>query len=265
MKTYSTKKVDIAEKLRKYTSECSKVIIVGCDNVGSRQFAEIRFSLRGKAQILMGKNTLFRAILNNELIPENPLLKNLLDVISDNVGLVFCYDDLISVKDILQSNVVPAPARQGSLSPCDVMVPAGPTGLGPENTSFFQALGISTKIFKSQIEILQNVQIVTEGEKVNASAASLLQKLDIKPFTYGLLCRDVYDNGEVYSASVLDITPEEIIGKFKLGLACCTALARETGTPIQSSVPHSIAGAFKMVAAIAVATGAPMKEADAFR
>ena len=49
---------------------------------------------------------------------------------------------------------VEAPAKAGAVAPCDVVVPAQNTGLGPEKTSFFQALQIQTKISKGTIEIL---------------------------------------------------------------------------------------------------------------
>jgi large subunit ribosomal protein LP0 len=49
---------------------------------------------------------------------------------------------------------VAAPAKAGALAPVDVKIPAQNTGLGPEKTSFFQALQIPTKIAKGTIEIL---------------------------------------------------------------------------------------------------------------
>ena len=49
---------------------------------------------------------------------------------------------------------VQAPARAGALAPLDVKIPAQTTTLGPEKTSFFQALQIPTKITKGTIEIL---------------------------------------------------------------------------------------------------------------
>ncbi len=52
---------------------------------------------------------------------------------------------------------VAAPAKAGAIAPLDVVVPAQNTGLGPEKTSFFQALSIPTKISKGTIEILVGV------------------------------------------------------------------------------------------------------------
>lgn len=61
---------------------------------------------------------------------------------------------------------MPAPARAGSLAPVNVIVPAGPTGCDPGQTSFFQVLQIATKITKGQIEITTPVQILKAGDKV---------------------------------------------------------------------------------------------------
>ncbi len=49
---------------------------------------------------------------------------------------------------------VAAPARAGALAPVDVSIPAQVTNLGPEKTSFFQALQIPTKITRGTIEII---------------------------------------------------------------------------------------------------------------
>lgn len=71
-----------------------------------------------------------------------------------NVGFVFTKDDLSDIKDKILANKVAAPAKVGSLAQCDVVLPAQNTGMGPEKTSFFQALSIPTKISRGTIEIL---------------------------------------------------------------------------------------------------------------
>lgn len=65
-----------------------------------------------------------------------------------NTGMIFSNGDLADVKKILDSQVREAPARIGSIAPADVTIPAGPTGMDPKQTSFFQALNIQTKIVK---------------------------------------------------------------------------------------------------------------------
>lgn len=54
--------------------EYPKVFMVGVDNVGSKQMQQIRHSLRGKAEILMGKNTMIRKAIRGHL-DNNPDLE----------------------------------------------------------------------------------------------------------------------------------------------------------------------------------------------
>lgn len=54
-----------------------------------------------------------------------------------------------------------------------------------------QALNIPTKINKGTVEIVSDVKLIAAGDKVGASEATLLAKLGIKPFSYGLIIRQV--------------------------------------------------------------------------
>lgn len=90
----------------------------------------------------------------------------LLPHIVGNVGFVFTNENLAEIRDTLLSNKKEAPAKAGALAPLDVFVPAGNTGMGPEKTSFFQALAIPTKITKGMIEILSEIHLIKKDEKV---------------------------------------------------------------------------------------------------
>jgi len=85
----------------------------------------------------------------------------LLPHVRGNVGFVFTRGDLVEVRDKLLENKVRAPARNGAIAPCPVIIPAQNTGLGPEKTSFFQALSNPTKISKGTIEIIVSKLAVT--------------------------------------------------------------------------------------------------------
>lgn len=73
---------------------------------------------------------------------------------------MFTKEELTEIRDLILANKVAAPAKAGAIAPCDVFVPKGNTGLGPEKTSFFQALAIPTKIAKGTIEILVSVIVL---------------------------------------------------------------------------------------------------------
>lgn len=231
----------------------TKVFIVCCDNVGSNQIQQTRLLLRGKAVLLMGKNTLMRKVLTTYVKnhPGHPY-QNLIQVLKGNVGFVFTNGDLSTIKGVIESNKVPAPAKVGGIAPIDVIVPAGPTTCDPGQTSFFQVLQIPTKINKGRIEITNDVHIIKAGNKIGNSEAALLQKLDIKPFTFGLIINSIYDNGVVFDAKALELTNEAIQEKFLNAVRNIAAISLAIGYPTTASLPHSIANAFKTVVALTV-------------
>merc|ERR1712098_937744 len=233
----------------------------GADNVGSKQMQEIRIALRGRAVVMMGKNTMMRKAIRGHL-ETNPDLERLLPHIKQNVGFVFTNKELLHVRDLLLANKVKAPAKAGALAPIDVIVPAQNTGMGPEKTSFFQALAIPTKITKGTIEIIKDVDIIKTGDKVGMSESTLLNMLKISPFTYGLIVQKVYDSGSVFAPEILDITDEDLLSKFSKGVANVAALSLAIKYPTVASVPHSIVNGMKNLLAVAAATEITFKEAE---
>jgi len=248
-------------KITSLFDEYPKAFIVNADNVGSKQMQQIRQALRGRAVILMGKNTMMRKAIRGHL-ENNPGLERLLPVIKNNVGFVFTKEDLTEVRTLLLENKVQAPARAGATAPLDVKIPAQTTTLGPEKTSFFQALSIPTKITKGTIEILNEVSLIKEGEKVGQSECTLLNMLNISPFTYGLVIENVYDSGTVFAPNVLDITNEDIIARFVAGVRNIACVSLAIGYPTAASAPHSLVNGFKRLLAIAAETDYTFKEAE---
>jgi large subunit ribosomal protein LP0 len=248
-------------RLQEYLEVYPKAFIVLADNVGSSQMQRIRKSLRGKAVVLMGKNTMMRKAIRL-ILENNPKLEKLLGHIYGNIGFIFTDGDLVEVRKIINDNRVGAPAKAGAIAPCDVIVPAGPTGMEPSQTSFLQALNIASKISKGQIEILSDVPLLKKGDKVGPSEATLLAKLSIRPFSYGLETRVIYDNGSIYDAAVLDVTFEDIVAKFAGAANNIAAISLEIGYPTYVSVPHSLVNAFKKVLAVSVETDYTIKEAE---
>merc|ERR1712048_109815 len=205
------------EKLENAIRDNSKFMLVNADNVASLQFAQIRASVRGKAEIIMGKNTMMKKVIRG-LLDEFPDYEKVLPALVENVGFVFTNGDLIEIRDLLLENKKAAPARAGAIAPVDVIVPAQNTGLGPEKTSFFQALSIQTKIARGTIEIVNPVHLLKPGDKVGLSEATLLNMLKISPFSYGLSVVQCYEEGSLFAPEILDITEEDIRKKFTGGV-----------------------------------------------
>jgi len=250
-------------KFEKLIDEYKNVLVVGVDNVGSLQMQKVRIALRGKAVLIMGKNTLMRMIIREKLAA-NPKLESLLQFVRGNMGLIFTNDDLSKVRKIVTEYKVPAGAKAGTFAPADVYVPPGPTGLDPGQTAFFQALNIATKIVKGSIEIVAQVHLIKKGDKITSSAVALLSKLDIKPFFYGIVALSVYENGSVYPAEVLDITQDDLCAKFMNGVDKLRALSLAAHWPSELTLSFSIASGFRKLLALSLATSYTFKESEAF-
>jgi large subunit ribosomal protein LP0 len=222
---------------------------------------KIRQSLRGNAEILMGKNTMVRKVLR-EYIESNPKVEPIVALVKNNVGFVFTNGDLSLIEQKLLAHRVGAPAKAGSIAPNDVIVPKGPTGMEPTQTAFLQALNIASKINKGQVEIVSDVHLVKAGDKVGSSEATLLQKLSIKPFSYGLQILHIYDNGSVYEPAVLKLTDADLLGKFRTGLNNVASLSLAIGYPTLAALPHALSAAYKNVLSVAVTTEYSFPEAE---
>ncbi|EJD49111.1 hypothetical protein AURDEDRAFT_112794 [Auricularia subglabra TFB-10046 SS5] len=248
-------------KLKELIAEYPSIFLVNVDNVGSNQMHQIRVSLRGKGVVLMGKNTMVRRALRS-VLAEFPQLERLLPHVKGNIGFVFTSGDLKEVRELIISNKVAAPARAGAFAPKDVIIPAGNTMMEPGKTSFFQALGIPTKIARGTIEIVSDVKVVSASTRVGQSEATLLNMLNISPFTYGMSVVQIFSDGNIFPPSVLDIDDDELIGRFLSGIKTIAAISLALNYPTLASVAHSLVNAYKNLLAVAVETDYSFEGAD---
>ena len=214
---------------------------------------QIRVALRGKAVVVMGKNTMVRRALRS-ILTEYPQFEKLLPHVKGNIGFVFTSHDLKEIRDLITANKVAAPARAGALAPLDVTIPAGNTGMEPGKTSFFQSLQIPTKIARGTIEIVADIKVVEAGSRVGPSEATLLNMLNISPFTYGMTVVQIYDSGNTFSPDVLDVDESELIDRFLTGVKTIAAISLALKYPTIVSVLHSFINSYKNVLAVSLAT-----------
>ncbi|CAG8976687.1 hypothetical protein HYALB_00010813 [Hymenoscyphus albidus] len=249
----SANKSGYFEKLKGLLEEYKSIFIVTVDNVSSQQMHEIRHALRGDGVVLMGKNTMVRRAIKG-FVADSPEYERLLPFVKGNVGFVFTNGDLKTIRDVIMSNKVAAPARAGAVAPADVYIPAGNTGMEPGKTSFFQALGVPTKIARGTIEITAELKLVEAGNKVGASEATLLNMMSISPFTYGMGISQIYDDGNTFPPHVLDIEESQLLKTFSSAITTIAAISLAANFPTLPSVIHSVVNSYKKVLAVAIAT-----------
>lgn len=149
------------------------------------------------------------------------------------------------------------------IAPDNVTIPAGPTGLDPKQTSFFQQLQIQTKIVKTQIEIVAEKQVIFKGDKIGSTEATLLDKLKIYPFEYKMEIKKVLQNGSIFEPAVLSLSNEVLIAKFKNAIKLTASVSLALGYSTKASAPHTLLNGFKNLVGVSAVAGFEFKQAKA--
>jgi len=206
-------KAETVKKLAEKIKNSKTLMIVSIKNLPSKQFQDIKKSLRGKAVVRVAKkNIMLRAIKKfgkESLLPlEKQIQENSAFVISDIEGF--------ELAGILSKEKTPSSAKAGQIAPEDIEVKAGPTSLVPGPAiSELGALGIQISIEEGKISIKAPKVIIKKGGEINEGAASILQKLDIHPFKVGLEPIAIYDVQTEKIYSNIKIDSEETVKDLK--------------------------------------------------
>jgi len=108
--------------LKKYP----RAFLVDADFVGSKQISDIRIALRGKAELVFGKNTMIRRCIRNLCADgEHPAWESIVPYMVGNIGFVFTTGDLEAVEEVIKEFVKPAAAKAGVIAPPRAPSPRG--------------------------------------------------------------------------------------------------------------------------------------------
>jgi len=281
-KKTKARKEELWGELQQACINYDKALFVNTDNVTSKQICIMRREMRAIGAVMVcGKNTMMKASITElSKAPEEgeenyeerkaeyvhrPHLEKIMSQLRGNTSIIFTNNDLIDIQKILDSQVREAPAKVGSYAPKDVTIIAGPTGLDPKETGFFQKLSIATKITRAKIEIIKDFEIIKEGDKVSPGQAALLEKLKMRPFEFKMTIKKVMQDGQLYDPGVLNISTESILSSFGKGVSNITALSLGSGFVTPAAAPHLIMHSFKNLAAISFATDFKFAQAEALK
>lgn len=274
------KKRRIVNRLYENLTNYKQCLIVKLENVTSNQVQKTRLALRQskKGDMVCGKNTVVKKAIDIRLAApkeeENdyefrkglytdlPQIEKITQYCKGKVGFIFSDAPVHELKPMIESNRIPAPAKVGTYSPIEVVIPPGPTGLDPAQISFFHTLNISTKIQKGQIEITKEFKVLEKGKKIGNSEAAILTKLNIKPFSFGMEIAYVYNDGAILTPEIFNLDPEALLNKIRGAAKNITAISLAIGEPNVLSIPHMVINGFKQLAAISLESGLKIKQLE---
>jgi len=266
----------LCESFLKY----NQVILIDLINVSNQQVQKARVALQKSAkggELIIGKNTIILKALkwltteaekgskefeDHSKWKRKEALKNLTKLIQGNIGLIFTDEDYSTVKEVIEKEVLRVAAKIGIVSPCDVIVPPGPTKIDVGKVQVFQKLNVPTKAVRNLLEIQKEIHVIKKGEKVTAAGAELCRLLDIKPFTYKLTMKKIWLNGSILEEDMINIKSEDILNTFTQHVRTLAGLSLGANLPNALSVPHMIANGFKDILAIGLATGLKFKQLE---
>ena len=175
--------------------------------------------------------------------------------------LIFTNEELGKITEITSKFIIEKQAKTGAISPIEVTLPAGPTGMDSSQIEYFQALKIPTKVIKNQLEIVSATRILTVGQKITMSEINLMKKFNIKPYKHYVQIQHIYMNGKLYDSAILKITPDYMKERLQAGIRNVTAFSVATGISNRASAPHVIQSAFRNILGLSLATGIEIAQA----
>jgi len=272
------RKRQIVRRLCECFTNYKQCAVVSLDNVSTNQIHAARKVLASsehKGEMIIGKNSLIKKALKfvtQEPVPgsedyqdhkkwtQNPALAVIEPLMKLNVGLVFSEEPYMELREKIEAEKIKMPARTGVVAPCDVVIPAGPTGVEVGKIDLFHKLNIQCKTVKAAIEVVKDVKIITKGEKVSEGATQMCKVLSVIPFEYSLTFKYVYLDGVILDESIIEMPLSDIEDKIKSFSGYLTALSLGANIPNSLSVPQFIANGFKQLLAIGSETGYEFKQ-----
>ncbi|MHA1915274.1 MAG: 50S ribosomal protein L10 [Promethearchaeota archaeon] len=188
------------------------VAVIEVAHIHDIQIQSTRKILRGKAVFRMSKKSLQqRAIEQFEKDSKKPNLGALADNIPGQSSLVFTDLDLIELKKILHENEWMVPARPNEITPVDIWVPAGDTGLptGQVISELNMTLKLPTRIMNDTIHVRDDTRTHKAGDLVTIKQAAVLKKLGISPIESLIKIHFAWSNGEIIPEDVLYMDIEQ--------------------------------------------------------
>ncbi|MGB9024229.1 MAG: 50S ribosomal protein L10 [Candidatus Bathyarchaeia archaeon] len=231
----------LAELIEKYPV----VAVADLRKVRSSQIQEIRKKLRGQAEVLVAKNTIFKKAAD-ALGEKKPNIGDFTGGLSGSSLILFTDMNPYALILFLNKNKVRVPAKAGDVASSDIMIAAGNTGLQPGPViSEFGEVKVPTRIEGGSIWVAKDTVVADNGDTISPKLASLLSKLGMKPMEAGLSIVRAFDQGIVLKLEDLVFDIESYKSNLAEAWRGALALAVETEYVLPETAEAIIGSAFR--------------------
>jgi len=242
---------DLVQLLEKY----SVVAVADLQKVRSSQIQEIRKKLRGKANLIVAKNSILRKA-SDSMASKRENVNKFSDGLTGSKVLIFTQMNPFELIMFLNKNKVRVPAKGGDIATSEIVVPAGNTGMQPGPViSEFNEAKVQTRIEGGSIFVAKDTVVASKGDVISTKTASLLSKLGMKPMEAGLSLSYAYDNGTVLGPNDLVFDLDQMKTDFASAARLAFGLAVDANIVLPETAPAIISKAYRQAVAISVESG----------
>jgi large subunit ribosomal protein LP0 len=269
------KKEKVYSKMHTFLGKFTSILICDITNIPTNNIHKMRKQLRAlDSEVLCGKVSVMYAAISNYIrdtkkFPAHlnkELLENFAEVIlRHQVALIFTNKDIGDCVKITEQYQLKKQSKNGQISPIEVTLPAGPTGMDASQVDFFQNLRIQTKVVRNQLEVINATKILSVGQKITLSEINLMVKFNIKPFHHKIEIFNVILGGKMYDQGILAINNETMEKALLRGISNIAGFGLATRISNKASAPHVIANSFRNIMALSVGTNVEMRQCSGLK
>jgi len=230
-------KQEVVDELLGLLNTYSVVGVLDISELPALQFQQIRQKLRGEAEIIVSKNTLMLLALQKAAEEKDSKLSELVGFLRGQSALVFSKMNPFRLGKFLRDNKISAPAKPGSKSPKDIVIPAGETDFAPGPVvGELQHVGIKARIQAGKVVILEDFPILKKGDVISKEVSAALAKFGIMPLELGLKLRAAYEAGIVFGGEALEIDEARVFMQFQEASISALNLALNVNYPTSMTI-----------------------------
>ncbi len=246
-------KIDEVNQLVELFKQNKCIAVIEVAKINDVQIQSLRKTLRGKAIVKMSKKNLqLRAVAKYKDDSKKENLDFLMENIPGQSSLVFTNMNAFELKTLFEENKWMVPAKPNEITPVDIWVPEGDTGLptGQVISELNMTLRLPTRIQNDTIWIREDTMTHEAGKFVDVKQAAVLKKLGITPLESLVKIHFAWVDGDVISSDVLYMDIEE----FQQQIASCylgaQKLAVEMGIIDDETIEPMIQKAYREALAL---------------
>ena len=253
-------KKKVVEEFKSLITEYPIIGAVNMENLPTKQLQNMRAQLRDTVVLKMTKRRLMKIAIE-QAKDKKKGIEDIVPHLKGMPAMLFTRENPFKLYKTLQKNKSKAPAKAGQTANGDIDVPAGATPFAPGPViSELASVGIKTGIENGKVAVKEDTVVAKEGDTISEKLAGILTRLGIEPMEIGLDLTAVYEEGVIYTKSILAVDEKEYIDKITTAATWAFNLAVEAGYPTKETVELMVTKAFTNAKAVAVEAAVASKD-----